>query len=480
MDKKKSIIILSIIFLVLLAGIFVLNIIDTDNSDTSSLDQPVVKIVDIAKEDVSSISVIDKQQKDSSSFIIEKDDMGNFEIDKISSFDKNQDRYTNFIESLLSLSSYKEVSKSSISDIKDFGLSPSKYDISISYKDGKKLDINIGNMAVDNSGYYLQTSDSEDIKLVKVKDIEKIMVGEKDFISDIFLKYPSKDGDIDPSIFTKISIKNKDQKDIINIETNKQSLEDKSDEKINYILTAPYSSFLENTAVQFILPNGDLKSDYIADYGKQSLDKKEYGFKSPTAEVVFTVEGKQHKIVIGSRLESKQGVDNHGHSHLEDQFYYVMVVGTDIVYEVVSSRLPWINLSVKELIKKNIFIPSLDKISTINFGLDGKDYQFKIEGEEENISAYIGDKKFDLNQFDEFFKEIAFIPIISGVEQNPVGKLLASIKYSYRKEDLPSDTIKLYKVNDREVSLILNDKMFFMVDRDYVEKVIASLKTFIK
>lgn len=480
MDKKKSIIILSIIFLVLLAGIFILNMIDTGSLETSSLEETTTKIVDIDKADVSSISVMNKQEKNTSSFIMKKDDDGNFEIDSISSFEKNQDKYTTFLESLLSLSSYKKVPESAIDDIKDFGFAPSKYDISINYKDGKNLDINIGKMAIDNSGYYVKTSNSDDIKLVKSKDIEAVMLDEKDFISDIFLKYPSKDGNIDPSIFTKIFIKLKGQKDTISIEANKQSLEDKADEKINYILTSPYSSFLENTAVQFILPNGDLKADFISDYGKQSLEKKEYGFKTPTLEVGFTVDGKEHLIVIGSKVESYQGLDNHGHLHLEEEFYYVMILGTNVVYEVRSSRLPWIDLSLKDLIKKNIFIPSLDKVSNINFGIDGNDYDFKIEGEADNISVYIGDKKFNLNQFDEFFKETAFIPIISGLAKKPEGKLLVSIKYSYRKQGVLPDTIKLFQVNDRDVSMIFNDKMFFTVDRDYVKKILDSLKTFIK
>lgn len=408
-------------------------------------------------------------------YVITKLDSETWGIEELADFNL----VTNFASMLRTVSSFSavEIVEEDVEDLSIFGFDEPNIIIDVVFSDSKTYEIKVGDISNQTNTAYVIIDNGNTVYRFFPSTFSDFLNSMKSFIStNVIGALPTYDyGTVDPE-FTYMKLERED--------LDEPWVFEKYQAITDIILTIP-------TYLQFSSPvecdvNADkfpiyfenyfgLAASYIEAYNPTVDELKSYGFDKPYAKLttVYGAGEMEYTIVVGDKIATS-GFDSH----------YVMHEGTDLVYVVDSSSLPFLKVTTADIISSILVLESLYEYSEIDVTVNGSTTNLEI-WEEDGIIAQADDGSYvyedgvlfvnvNGNEIDpELYKQyiqVLFLTSASDVtEKRPTGNPDVSIKYTYNTGEI--ETVEVYEQSDRTTILVLNGKDYFVGRSGYIESV---------
>ena len=451
--SHKNKLILSIIIIVILG--FTLWFIKNNNIDTnvSRQQEDYIKIIDIDKNDLSSIKIIEKNKRTK---VIEfKDNKIYIDVpffDQIDPYDFNP-----LIYSTTQLDAHREIEEDS-NDLNKYGLKNPYGKIKITLKNNEEITILVGNKTASNEHYYIKKLKSNTIYTVDIYIINN-------FFIDLYSLRNRRIESIDINEFQQLIITKNDL--VIEIVPKTNSDNNMVGTPLSkYKMIKPYNSLSVDSQFFFdmleMLPLTYNIIDFI-----DSPNYKELGLDPPKGRIVLQDTNKKIDFLIGNE-------DIKGN-------YIVKLASSDHVFTISKNDLFFLEYAAFDFVNKFIFIPNIktvDKIKINNitneFNLDIKRYPNNDDKTEYSFNS----KKIEEKKFKNLYKLIVGISIDAANSENrDLKDPLISIRYYLNTGERKIVDIKFYEFN-RDFFIVSNiENNNFLVSKSKITRMINSLES---
>lgn len=330
-NKKKNILICSIIFITLILSILILNTTPqkaSKNKKYYSYDDPLKVTI---------------TSNNKSFYISHENNLWN-----VSEFNKipiNQ----SFCEILFN--SAKSLDSENIfnppNNLSDYGLENPQIIVKIDF-DKHSTTLKIGNMNPDKTAYYCLEESKNEIALIPISQIKPFLREHFQYANLNLIPYSARkldqNGNWISGGITRCVIEKNNTKTPIEITAN-------DDGKLN-IINASNLTVKEDVRIQLENSPFTLTASDVYTINPSDATIKSCGLNSPQATITYIIDGETYCFKIGSVSDSKQyshsnnnDINSKENEYTVHKSYYVMINDIPAIYSVNESNLPWLNMS---------------------------------------------------------------------------------------------------------------------------------------
>ncbi|MDP4121185.1 MAG: DUF4340 domain-containing protein, partial [Bacillota bacterium] len=314
----------------------------------------------------------------------------------------------------------------------------------------KKSRIVVGSDAPQQSGTYIQFGTSSTVYLVETSQVDSFLYNPLSLISN----HINESGKLSSyQIFKSITLSGSRFDKPITIKNSSDSTN-----FAQYLLTTPVSCFAGNNSSNYVNNIRGLLADSVEYLNPTAAKLKSYGLDNPYVKV--------HAVYPDVTIDLST-------SKPANNYVYMMQKGTNIVYKIATSKIPWVSVSMKDLLVGELFHPKLPSLSSINISSGGKSYTFKLGTAAAANSVTINGKTLDYTNFLVFFANLTY-PQITQLEQNQAlaksSNKQISITYSYTNGK-SSDTVTYYSDSSIIDAASVNGQVITTVSSSYVSHI---------
>lgn len=438
------------------------------SSEVSAVEQTVV--TDREAEEVASVSV----KNQAGSFALVPNGEG-FTVEGYEDFDLNLSAVSSSVNSLLALSSTKDLG--SLEDLEDFGLSgEAAVSVEISYQDGGKDQLTLGNAAGESSGRYL------------LKD------GKGYIVSGLSTQlYGSVYGYFNTTLYTIADrtegVENDDGTTTVQAASDilqslklsganfPQPIEIKYEPGylVSYIMTAPVSADSGNEALDEVI--AALKAPEATSVAAAKLTPElleQYGLAEPAAKAEFELNNEKHTVSV-----SKPNGEGACYLLLDDR---------DVIYTVAEDTVSaWADAGVMKLRLSYIGLFNIMEVENLSVTAEGDmAYSFDVtrtvneEKTTEERTSYdlavknAGGKDVDYESYQSFYKALLSIAVLNCDRPEYGGQPAYQVKYRYF-ENGGEETVEFYAAGEDRYAAVLNGEFNGQIRKSDLDKVMSEL-----
>lgn len=331
----------------------------------------------------------------------------------------------------------------------EYGFDKPQATANVTYTDGTKAIIIVGNDAPAGRGTYVKFGSGSPIYLVATDSVSALLYSVNDLISLTINDAASSDDNGTPSSIT-ISGTNFPQEIVLKANTDQSN-------SAQFVITEPENFYADDKEASLV--TGAIRGLYaesVACAKPSAKQLSEYGLDKPYARLkaVYpdtTVE------VLSSAPDSKGNVK-------------VMLGGGNVIYNMASANLPWVLTSYEKLISTYVLNPSFTAITTMTVNDGSKDYKFDLSTESKTTTDSNGSETttqtstvkcgaaiLTLENFNIFFQNVAYTERVDIAKSNPSGSPVLTIEYSYSTKS-DTDTVAFYKGESGKYIATINGK----------------------
>lgn len=356
-------------------------------------------------------------------------------------------------------------------DLAPFGLAPPRAEIRLRTGAGETV-LLAGSPAPDGSSVYLKKEGEAGIHLVNSYDMENYFKGALDFVN-LELSPAGTDDGAGGFVFSSVDLGGRVRggEDITII---KRPPEEKSGQAPQagifnspYRITSPLDfGFSADRGLPLIQPLFGIRAARAAARIGGSEDLARYGLDRPYSTA--TVSGTLGNGLGGFSIRASEP-DAEGK-------VYVQREGRDIVYEVLSSSLPWLASVWFDFAEKMIILPFIDSVASVEINTPEKKTVFSLSGEGDDLKVKSGTTDVDTGIFRTYYQTLltASYEEYGDVSARSLQAPFLEIVYRYRDGKEP-DTVSFHAAASRRVLVSLNGGRPFYTLTAYTDKVIADL-----
>lgn len=408
---------------------------------------------------ITSYTPIKKEKNSKTGKVEEKTEATKYTVKGYKDFDL-QTGEPDAVANTCSTLSFKSVSCVDASDkLSDYGFDKPRCVATVTYSDGTKAVIKVGDNAPQNLGTYVMFGDENTVYLCETDTVKPLLFGVTDLIS---LTINNAAQDTEKSSFSKADISGANFSKNIVIEPNKDS-EIESD----YVLTSPSKVYADNTEASNV--SGGIRglyADSVKAVNPSGSLLSQLGLSSPYAEITAVYPDE-----TVSLKASKP--DSNGSC-------YLMKKDGKIVYTIKAEKIAWVNTSYEKLISEyvlNVGLSSIKSLAVDNYKFDVTTKTVKTtddKGEEssttETTTKFNG-KKLDEGNFEILFNNISLLKKQKKIVSAASGKPALTVTYSY-SSGRSDDKLEFVK-NGGTYVVSINGVPSGTVNSSYVEKLNA-------
>lgn len=349
----------------------------------------------------------------------------------------------------------------------DFGFGSPRATATVTYNDGTKAIIIVGNDAAAGAGTYVKFGSGSPIYLVSTDSVSALLYSVTDLISLTINDAASSDDDSSPESVT-ISGTNFPE-EIVFVPN-----EDDSN-SASYVITKPEKLFADDNETSLV--TGALRglyADSVAYANPSESQISQCGLDKPYAHVVakfpdITVD------LIASKPDDSGNV-------------YLMKTGGNVIYTKASANLPWVITSYEDLISTYVLNPAFTSISSMTVNDGEKEYRFDLttetstttddEGSETTTSTTTvkyGKTLLTLENFNIFFQNVAYTERVDTSADDPSGSPVLTVTYSYSTKS-DTDTVCFYANDSGKYIAALNGKTIGTVYQSRIKNIISQVE----
>ncbi len=429
--------------------------------------------VKVTNENGSYIIKITEQEKESSSSSEESDSSSEAEpemeyiysIDGVDETVADTDRMESAAAVGLSLNATRNLGKQEKLD--DFGLAEPVSTVEVTYRDGSTKTVYIGgSVAGGSGGYYVMVEGDDNVYTASCND--GLFQGSGYYVKTTMFTLQA-DETTGLIYATHLKLSGTEMPEPIEIE---------GDDSYVYHLVSPKKAEADSEEVQAIIDGlASISATNVAspDVSEESL--KKYGLDEPAGVIEFTVKDQgSYKLSVSAKNE--------------DGTRYALLDGTKAIFIINDSDVStWLGRTVLSLQSTLNLMPMIQNIKTMTLTVDGKEYAFRLEREEDPESSTEDSKAYTYKVFNKDGKELdyeenfkhfyrSFITnyIIEDYREMPEGDPYVTCTYTYFDSD-ETNSIAFYKVSDRRYCVVEDgDNVKGLIDPTYLERAVEYLE----
>ena len=478
MKKNKKILIFSVVFVVILVALLVvvLNLPSTDDTktdETSSqdaillFDKTSLKAEDITVSNESGeYQLLGYEYSEDSSENSESSEQSNQMVYTMQDY-PSQILSVTMTDSLAEQCCYMAATRivdKTGTRYSEYGLKNPRSTVKVVFSDNSETTMYVGDNAPDNKGVYFRIDGNANVYLVQQNMINMFLVDKL----QMFSKTMSYSFDTDYKIQTvKISGTNYDSNIEIEPVNNNANY-------CNFVLTKPYREICDN---DFLEAFGEslygLNGTTVVAVDITEDNMKKYGLDKPYIDVEVTASDETSAHIIASKADSENNC-------------YIMQSGGTIIYKMSTDELEWYGVTYRDFLADAIINPNMDNITSADISYGGKDYHYDFKHTvsqndlyEEIVTttvSYNGEAIEYLNM-SIFVNNVAGISRSTAVPKSTDGcEKIFSIKYTFDGDDALTDTLEIYRTNDKQLIVTLNGIIEGYTESEYAEKVFKQVE----
>lgn len=344
----------------------------------------------------------------------------------------------------------------------EYGLDNPVSTVTTVFSDNSVETLYIGNTAPDNQGIYVRHDGSDNVYLMQIDSvnmflIKKLQMFEKTLTGEF-------DMDNEDNSITEVSITGTGYKDPISIDS-KVSTTIAS----TYKMYSPYREVCAKGVVESFGESlyGMEGSEIVAAEVKDE-DKKEFGLDKPYMKVKVKAADGTSVTMLASESD-------------DDGNCYVMTEGGLIICKMpVEDVKNWYGVNYKDFLALTYLIPNLNNLESLTINYNGSETKFDVKHEvvindllEETLNTEVkqGKKKINYANFSTFINNVSGlsrkdmdIENLDGFEEE------ASFIFVYEGDEGLTDTLVIYRNEDGERAVVLNDVIEGTTYGEYADK----------
>ncbi len=350
------------------------------------------------------------------------------------------------------------------SDLKQYGLDKPQATVKVSSSDGDKT-FEIGAYTAGNSEMYVKSAEGA-VYVVYKSTLEPFLMPLTYYVDKtltaFYPKYDAEAGLLFPP-YKSITLGGTGREQEINIIPTVKKEDDDTPVFYSYEMTSPRKTSVDSAErVLKLMDLFGIKADETIALRPTEEELEGYGLKEP----VYTIKASYEEDDFKGTLDIKLG-------NTKDGRYYAMTGDVPVVYAVSEGAIPIAKAGYMDLIPRLVFIPYINKVSTLTLDLDGKSYKFElVTNEEDELTVTMGGETISSDIFRKFYQLLIYVTADEELTEEVSGR--ASIKMTYDYNDgKKSDVLELIPYGTRKLAIVLNGEGMYSMRGAYVDKVRA-------
>ncbi len=383
-----------------------------------------------------------------------------------------------------------------VSTLADFGLDKPQLTATITYNDGSKKVLEIGNMSPDQAGYYIREQDSMELYILDINDFAILSMDSLDYISTTVFSEPviesSEEAETDV-VLRKMTLGGTAQngKDFsFRLVT---SEDDETFIYYSYIITEPYLKGSNSAYDTDLDAFTTLTASSVIATHPTAEKLKEYGLDNPYSILTFTL-AKRTSISGDDGSGNTVSVTTHDDliehtlrlSKANSDYYYAMIDDKPIIYLVPVADIPFATMQYDDFADTLLFLEDITQMGMFKVKSPEKETVFELEHFDnitdtaKNLVVTVGDKTYDTMDFRYLVNNFMDIKRHSALTKEVDGlPLKLEIGIYHREKNEPTLTVKFYEVSSNLYAAVLSNGEKYQVKASKVNFVIEQYENYL-
>lgn len=407
-------------------------------------------------------------------FIIEPNEKGYLRVKGHETLEKyvSTADYSYLIEELTHITALRMINRAP-EHPEDFGFDPKKgcaAKLDVVYDDGKTISFEIGDEAPSREGFYFREGSSDAIYLVDAAFVDTVSQPSTGYLSKLPIAAPAttQTNSGDMAVVRDVVLGGTVRPAQISFQISEEAKTAGENAQImtGYYLTEPYYRTLKSgtNLLAVTAYSGFVASD-IAALHPTDEDLKKFGLDNPysTCTVSLSIQKTTvsqdedgNEVTSMSFYNTSPYTIKLGNTLKDDEdSRYAIVYSGDtlipLVYEIVTSSLPWAEVQYDELSDPLLFFTYIDEIDTFSVTLNNETTAFKLThyADEEDISKNMkvvaNNRRYSTTAFRDVFEAFIGIKRHESTTEKPTGEPELILDIETNTESSPDRHIKLYR-----------------------------------
>jgi len=354
-----------------------------------------------------------------------------------------------------------------------YGLNNKADMVEVTYSDGKKMNLTIGNYEPISKGYYCSVSGFEGVYLIEEERLNGFKQAEEYFISKYvtplipvqsqsslghILGISFEGGTLQEKV-TLLPVVPENKKIMLDVISFGSATHLIKIDGMNYQVDQRYATLIFDSVL-------GLKSTDIIDYNLSQEDMASFGFDNPDMHVVFDYRDSPEKDLIKYDVEilEKSGI------------FYASCNNRGIIYQIVPPY--FYEVKLEKFPVRWFFSPLLYDLEALEIQTKNENYLFELSGTtNSDMAVTCNEENFDLDRFRRLYKLVTSAAHDNNMRQQVeiTGDPLIKITYHYRNVNKPDDTLGLYDAEFRRHYAKVNGKTGFTIKENFYSRVSQAL-----
>ena len=363
-----------------------------------------------------------------------------------------------------SVSFLKVIEVNATENLADYGLDNPVATATVTYTDGTKATITVGGTAPQSEYRYITFGASNTVYVVSGDEVDALLYDVRKLIS---LTVNDSVTDSSDAEFSYIKLSGKAYGDTITLKYN----DDTTNMTASYMLTTPKEVFADSENASLV--TGGIRGVYASEViclNPTAKQLEKYGIAEKYACITAKYPDTTVKLIASEPDDSGM--------------CYLMVDGGNIIYQIASSSIYWVEVNFDSLVSTYVLSPNMQGLTTMTVDTGADAYTFNLNTVTEETTdddgttsstttttvKYKGEE-LSLGYFQTFFENITYLEKCDLNDDSISGEPALAITYTY-KSGRSKDVIKFYKAENTKYAVTINGEVVGHVYSSYVSKII--------
>lgn len=323
---------------------------------------------------------------------------------------------------------------------------------------GKVYTVYIGDLLPTGAAYYCKYEDKPHIYVISTLLESTVLSGKTAYVSPLLCAPVPSDGYYD--IENLKIVKNGS----LFVEFEKETTEETDENSIasshKMVYPAAYNPTSELDSILNLFTN--FSGTRVADINLDEEKAEKYGLAVPSAEIIFTYDGVERRVIFGGTTE-------------DGLSYYAYNPSHDTVIEVSKDTVSFLDWGLIRYVNSMIFQMKIDSVESFEIKADGINKKYAFTGEKNDlvITDTASGKPIDTESFRQFYIDVLMTTIEDYADAPAVPDVYAAFTVTARSG--AKYEYVFYDLTTRQCYFTLNGVGEFCVNRDNVTKMITNI-----
>lgn len=411
------------------------------DTETTEPEDTTITILDKSDKNNVVVSRVDVVNKDDSYSILYNEKEDNFYLKKYADILLSNDMINQLQEFTSKLIAVDVVEK--VDNLKAFGLNKPAATATITYTDGSKAVLYVGNQTPSEDGYYVRTNKDDKVYIFESDAVLPFTYRHTAYADVTLIASPTvKKDDANGSVVLKeASYKGKNYPEPLVIR--RSYLTDSEELTLfSYIIEKPYPRGTTDAVSGLLGSFKGLYAEQALVLHPSDKEKAALGFDNPLAVITITLavetgdtsnEDTSDDAVYYNTITTDVTIGSQ-----DSENYVVMVEGLDVIYLVPKSAFSGVaERTYKNSVNTLLFLKNIIEIGRISVTIDGKTSEFELthdlskEDTNKQLKVTVDGKAYDTANFRELYQILMSLERYGDSDAKPEGEPVMTVRTYY-------------------------------------------------